>query len=63
MRASVRPCLGHGNDIKTRVSVRHVWDMHRPRDVIQSKTCLGHVSTMRCVNVRPCLGHGIGTDM
>ncbi|KHG16013.1 hypothetical protein F383_03578 [Gossypium arboreum] len=30
MRASIRPCLGHGIIIKTRASVRHVWDMHRP---------------------------------
>ncbi|KHF99133.1 hypothetical protein F383_38134 [Gossypium arboreum] len=28
MRASVRPCLGHGIDIETRASVRHVWGMH-----------------------------------
>ncbi|KHG00452.1 hypothetical protein F383_38976 [Gossypium arboreum] len=35
IRASVRPSLGHGNGIETRVSVRHVWDMHRPRDVSQ----------------------------
>ncbi|KHG27715.1 hypothetical protein F383_12429 [Gossypium arboreum] len=28
----------------TRDSVRHVWDMHRPRDVSQCKTCLGHAS-------------------
>ncbi|KHF99771.1 hypothetical protein F383_18293 [Gossypium arboreum] len=33
MRASVRPCLGHGIDIETSASVRHVWDMHRLRDV------------------------------
>ncbi|KHF99289.1 Aminomethyltransferase [Gossypium arboreum] len=33
MRASVRPCLGHGIGIGTRASVRHVWDMHRLRDV------------------------------
>ncbi|KHG14622.1 hypothetical protein F383_16998 [Gossypium arboreum] len=32
MRASVRPCLGHDIDIEMRASVRHVWDMHRPRD-------------------------------
>ncbi|KHG20202.1 hypothetical protein F383_24805 [Gossypium arboreum] len=32
MRASVRPCLGHGLGIQMRASVRHVWDMHRPRD-------------------------------
>ncbi|KHG17099.1 hypothetical protein F383_21084 [Gossypium arboreum] len=44
MRASVRPCLGHGIDIETRASVRHVCDMHRPRDVSQCKTCLGHSS-------------------
>ncbi|KHG15145.1 hypothetical protein F383_05299 [Gossypium arboreum] len=59
MKASVRPCLGHGIDIKTSASVRHVWDMHRPRDVSQCKTCLGHVSATRCVSVRPRLGHGI----
>ncbi|KHG25982.1 hypothetical protein F383_01290 [Gossypium arboreum] len=34
MRASVIPCLGHGINIETRVSVRHVWDMHRPRDSV-----------------------------
>ncbi|KHG30287.1 hypothetical protein F383_14169 [Gossypium arboreum] len=33
--------------------------MHRPRDVSQCKTRLGHASTMRCGSVRPCLGHGI----
>ncbi|KHG11280.1 hypothetical protein F383_04254 [Gossypium arboreum] len=33
MRASVRPCLGHGINIEMRTSVRHVWDMHWPRDV------------------------------
>ncbi|KHF97431.1 hypothetical protein F383_36583 [Gossypium arboreum] len=27
MRASVRPCLGHGISIKTKASVKHVWDM------------------------------------
>ncbi|KHG00055.1 hypothetical protein F383_19931 [Gossypium arboreum] len=44
-------------------SVRHVWDMHRPRNVSQCKTCLGHGSTMSGVSVRPCLGYGIGMDM
>ncbi|KHG12076.1 hypothetical protein F383_20524 [Gossypium arboreum] len=63
MRASVRPCLGHDIGIETRASVRHVWDMHWPRDESQCKTCLGHASTMRCVSVRPCLGHGISTKM
>ncbi|KHG04208.1 hypothetical protein F383_29463 [Gossypium arboreum] len=33
MRASVRPCLGHGIGIETRASVRHVWDIHQPRNV------------------------------
>ncbi|KHF98651.1 hypothetical protein F383_37911 [Gossypium arboreum] len=33
MKASVRPCLGHGIVIKT-TSVRHFWDMHRLRDVL-----------------------------
>ncbi|KHG05894.1 hypothetical protein F383_32947 [Gossypium arboreum] len=33
MRASVRPFLGHGIGIETRDTVRHVWDMHRLRDV------------------------------
>ncbi|KHG04499.1 hypothetical protein F383_29878 [Gossypium arboreum] len=23
-------------------NVRHVWDMHRPRDVSHCMTCLGH---------------------
>ncbi|KHG13267.1 hypothetical protein F383_17329 [Gossypium arboreum] len=32
MRASVRPCLGHGIGIEMRASVRHVWDMHRAHD-------------------------------
>ncbi|KHG23340.1 UvrABC system C [Gossypium arboreum] len=63
MRASVRPCLGHGIGIETSASVRHVWDMHWPRDVSQCKTCLGHAPTTRCVRVRPRLGHGIGKDM
>ncbi|KHG17268.1 hypothetical protein F383_21785 [Gossypium arboreum] len=36
-----------------RASVRHVWDMHRPRDVSQCQTCPGHASAMRCVSVRP----------
>ncbi|KHG05276.1 hypothetical protein F383_30709 [Gossypium arboreum] len=36
MRTSVRPCLGHGIDIKTSASVRHVWDIHRPRDDMAS---------------------------
>ncbi|KHG18299.1 hypothetical protein F383_07181 [Gossypium arboreum] len=31
-----------------RASVRHVWDMHRPRDVSQCKTCLGHASATLC---------------
>ncbi|KHG16547.1 hypothetical protein F383_09801 [Gossypium arboreum] len=31
MRASVRPCAGHGIGIKMRASVRHVWDMNQPR--------------------------------
>ncbi|KHG09440.1 hypothetical protein F383_12364 [Gossypium arboreum] len=30
-----------------RATVRHVWDMHRPRDVSQCKTCLGHTSATR----------------
>ncbi|KHG12004.1 hypothetical protein F383_18455 [Gossypium arboreum] len=47
MRASVRPCLGHGIDIETRTSVRHVRDMHRARGVSQCKTCLGHASATR----------------
>ncbi|KHG22534.1 hypothetical protein F383_29977 [Gossypium arboreum] len=63
MRASVKPCLGHGIDNETSASVRHVWGMHRPRDVSLCKTCLGHASATRCVSVRPCLGHGIDTDM
>ncbi|KHG06536.1 hypothetical protein F383_33484 [Gossypium arboreum] len=63
MRASVRPCLGHGIDIEMSARIRHVWDMHQPRDVSQYKKCLGHVLATRCVNVRPCLGHGIGTVM
>ncbi|KHG21858.1 UvrABC system C [Gossypium arboreum] len=33
MKASVRPCLGHGIGIETSASVRHVWDMHRPQDI------------------------------
>ncbi|KHG27728.1 Peptidyl-prolyl cis-trans isomerase FKBP10 [Gossypium arboreum] len=41
MRASVRPCLGYGIGIETRASVRHVRDMHRPRDVSQCKTMSG----------------------
>ncbi|KHG04312.1 hypothetical protein F383_29967 [Gossypium arboreum] len=63
MRANVRPCLGHGISIETGASVRHVWDMHRPLDVSQCKTCLVPASTTRGVSVRPCLGHGIDTDM
>ncbi|KHG22446.1 hypothetical protein F383_27764 [Gossypium arboreum] len=50
MRASVRPCLGHGIGIETRASVRHVWGMHRPHD--------GDVRA----SVRPCLRHGVGLD-
>ncbi|KHG23514.1 hypothetical protein F383_29883 [Gossypium arboreum] len=34
MRASVKPCLGHGIGIETSASVRHVWDMHQSRDVV-----------------------------
>ncbi|KHG13296.1 sn-glycerol-3-phosphate-binding periplasmic ugpB [Gossypium arboreum] len=60
MRASVRPCLGHGIGIETSTSVRHIRDMHQPWDVSKCKTCLGHASTTECVSVRPCLGHGIG---
>ncbi|KHG13297.1 WW domain-binding 11 [Gossypium arboreum] len=52
-----RTCIGH----TMRASVRHVWDMHRPRDVSQYKTCLRYAPATRCVSVRPCLGHGIGT--
>ncbi|KHG27898.1 hypothetical protein F383_10917 [Gossypium arboreum] len=63
MRASVRPCLGHSISIETSASVRHVWDMHRPRNVSQCKTCLRHASAMRCVSIRACLGHVIDTDM
>ncbi|KHG22437.1 hypothetical protein F383_08794 [Gossypium arboreum] len=63
MRASVRPCLGHGISIETSTSVRHVWDMHQPWDISHYKTCLGHASATRCVSVRPCLGHSIGTVM
>ncbi|KHG18010.1 Opacity-associated oapB [Gossypium arboreum] len=63
MRASVRPCREHGIGIETRASVRHVWDMQRPRDVSQCKTCLGHALATKCVSLRPCLGHGIDTDM
>ncbi|KHG19570.1 hypothetical protein F383_25893 [Gossypium arboreum] len=47
MRASVRPCPGHGISIETSASVRHVGDMLRPRDVSQCKTSLGHASAMR----------------
>ncbi|KHG00458.1 hypothetical protein F383_19121 [Gossypium arboreum] len=47
MRANVRPFLGHGIGIETRATVRQVWNMHRPRDVSQCKTCLGHASTTR----------------
>ncbi|KHG06514.1 CTP synthase [Gossypium arboreum] len=62
MRASIRPCLGHGIDIQTKASVRHVRDMHQPyydiqcnimsgtwhrhRDECQCKTCLGHASAL-----------------
>ncbi|KHG13627.1 hypothetical protein F383_16545 [Gossypium arboreum] len=62
MRASVRPCLGHGIGIETTAYVRHVWDMHRPRDVSQCKTCLGHALATRHVSVKTCLGHGIDMD-
>ncbi|KHG05855.1 hypothetical protein F383_31937 [Gossypium arboreum] len=48
MRASVRPCLGHGIGIETSASVRDVWAIHRPRDARAS--------------VRPCLGHGISLE-
>ncbi|KHG21472.1 hypothetical protein F383_28090 [Gossypium arboreum] len=41
MRASVRPCLGHGIGIVTRASVRHVWDMASAR-ILSVRTCLGH---------------------
>ncbi|KHG12302.1 Ubiquitin carboxyl-terminal hydrolase 26 [Gossypium arboreum] len=44
----------------TRASVRHVWDMHRPRDVSQCKTCQRHASATRCVSLRPCPRHDIG---
>ncbi|KHG18472.1 3-phytase A [Gossypium arboreum] len=47
MRASVRPCLGQDIGIEMGASVRHVWDMHRPRDVSLCKTCLGLASTTR----------------
>ncbi|KHG07555.1 Pre-mRNA-processing factor 40 A [Gossypium arboreum] len=47
MRASVRPCLGHGIGTETGASARHVWDMHRPRDVSQCKTCLGYALATR----------------
>ncbi|KHG18292.1 hypothetical protein F383_22020 [Gossypium arboreum] len=33
MGASIKSCLGHGIGIEMRASVRHVWDMHWPRDV------------------------------
>ncbi|KHG19096.1 hypothetical protein F383_24980 [Gossypium arboreum] len=56
MRASVRPCLGHGISIETKASVRHVWDMHQPRDVSQCKTCLGHASATRCVSCKTMSG-------
>ncbi|KHG08549.1 hypothetical protein F383_35602 [Gossypium arboreum] len=46
-RASVRPCLVHGISIEMGASVRHVWDMHRPRDVNLCKTCLRHASATR----------------
>ncbi|KHG17520.1 hypothetical protein F383_23397 [Gossypium arboreum] len=52
MWTSVRPCLGHGICIETSASVRHVWDMHWPRDVSQCQTCLGHASATRCASVR-----------
>ncbi|KHG10812.1 hypothetical protein F383_01493 [Gossypium arboreum] len=39
--------------IEMRASVRHVWDMHQPRDIQAScKTCLGHDIEMRA-SVRP----------
>ncbi|KHG25294.1 hypothetical protein F383_32745 [Gossypium arboreum] len=47
IRASERLCLGHGIGILTRASVRYVWDMHRPRDVSQCRTCLKHALATR----------------
>ncbi|KHG09020.1 2,3,4,5-tetrahydropyridine-2,6-dicarboxylate N-succinyltransferase [Gossypium arboreum] len=61
MRASVRPCLGHGIDIEMRASVRHVWDMHRLRDC-KSVSGTWHRHGYVRASVRPCLGHGVGLN-
>ncbi|KHG28995.1 hypothetical protein F383_35642 [Gossypium arboreum] len=50
MRASVRPCLGHGIDFiyeSQCKTMSRTW--HRPR--------------YTRVSVRPCLGHGIDFDV
>ncbi|KHG15603.1 Uncharacterized protein F383_21289 [Gossypium arboreum] len=48
MRASVRPCLGHG-------IVLDMWGSVRP--------CPEHgIGIYMEASVRPCLGHGIGLD-
>ncbi|KHG10233.1 Alanine--tRNA ligase [Gossypium arboreum] len=49
MRASVRPCLGHGISLDRWASVR---------------PCLGHgIGLDRCASVIPCLEHGVSTDI
>ncbi|KHG19467.1 hypothetical protein F383_09295 [Gossypium arboreum] len=41
-------CINHS----MRASVKHVWDIHRPRDISQCQTCLEHASATRCASVR-----------
>ncbi|KHG30224.1 hypothetical protein F383_13413 [Gossypium arboreum] len=41
VKASIRPCLGHGIGIEMRASVRRVWDMHQPHHDSSCKTTSG----------------------
>ncbi|KHG14278.1 Suppressor of phya-105 1 protein [Gossypium arboreum] len=52
-------CISH---IK-RASVKHVWDMHRSRDIQASVRPVWDMASACCVQCKTYLGHGINFDM
>ncbi|KHG15474.1 hypothetical protein F383_16787 [Gossypium arboreum] len=47
-------CIG----IETRASVRHVWDMHRPRDIQASVRPIWDIAPACCVSVAAKVARG-----
>ncbi|KHF99651.1 hypothetical protein F383_38498 [Gossypium arboreum] len=65
MRASVRPCLGHGIGVDMCTTCKTISGTWHCVDICANvRPFLGHgICDDMCASVRPCLGHGIGTNM